>query len=195
MLIAALGRSGSAAKILGAEMDIASGAALIAALAGALGVFWTIYSQVHERSGALQAQRASQNLELMERIGLGGADGDSDAQETQALHDRQVHSLKRIIRLNTAAFVVRSLKPVPSLWSIGLLLVYSVVSFALGRVSILAGEVLTSEGVGNLIVGWVLILLGTAGLFMMCVLFVRRIDRIQQHKAAGIDPKRVAKKR
>ena len=173
-------------------MNVASGAALVTALFSALGVCWTIYSQLRERRGAVQVQRASQALALMEEIGLGGMDRVSDEHEMQALHDLQVHRLQRVIRLNTAAFVARSAEPIITLWSLGLMFLYSVALYVLGSISLYAGGVSSSERVGNLVLGGILVLLATGIFFATLIRLTKRLNLIQQHKAAGVDPKRMA---
>jgi hypothetical protein len=167
-------------------------AAWFAAISATAGLIWTGVSQSRQRSARAQsegAEQAGRLPELMTNIDLAGSDTTLLEPKRRALHNEQVHDLQRLIRLGSADFVARSLKPpvgrlfiwVTGLYSLGILV---------GAVSlfVVAGHTSGSEQLSNVIGGCTYAAIAFAGAIVFGALIDRRAAHLKQAHAAAAEP-------
>jgi hypothetical protein len=161
------------------------------ALSATAGIIWTGVSQSRQRSARAQAEGAEQAgrlLALMNEIGLGGSDQSLDPTVKRDRHVEQLHDLQRLIRLGSADFVARALKPPVSKLLIWVTLLYSVGLIA-GTVGLLiaAGNSKGKEQLNNLIGGITYGVIGLAAVVVLVTLVDRRHAYVKQVAAAAVE--------
>lgn len=172
-------------------MTASDPATWFAALSATAGIIWTSMSQSRQRSARAQAEGAEQAgrlLALMNGIGLGGSDQSLDPTVKRDRHVEQLHDLQRLIRLGSADFVARALKPPVSkllIWVTGL---YSagIIAGAVG-LFIAAGNGKDKEQLNNLIGGVTYGVIGLAAVMVLVALIDRRHAYVQQVAAAAVE--------
>lgn len=179
-------------------MNASDAAAWFAALVTAIGLVWTGASRARERRARAQSERAEQAarlLALMRDIELGGTDPTLDIRTVRARHAAQLQDLQRVIRIGTADFVARSLKPPVARTMIVVAALYALLLFGVGFTLAIDGGNTESERIANFVVGVVYIVLGIGGAVMAAVMLDRRNTHFAQLAAAAAERTEAVEKR
>lgn len=157
---------------------------------GLLTLAWAIVAYIRDSSGkrqADQAERAARMITLLREIDLGGADVGLDSTAARTLHEEQISSLQRVIRLGAVDFSDRALRSGLSIFATTAIAGYSVFFGVLGiNISANNGVTDPAEKVVNSVSGLTLIGLGVAGRVVVVVSWRRRRKSSRRQRAAGI---------
>jgi len=163
---------------------------VIAAIA-TLSFVWNVVTYARANRGrkrAEQAEQAGRLLELMNRVGLGGATVGLDTTRAQELHDIQVQRLQQVVRVGVVDFTARALRP-GTPWTLLVLFVFYAGLFVVAGMNILSD----STGMDSLSrsisasAALVLFTLAAVTIWGCAVAAWRRWVRWSQQLAAGIE--------
>ena len=156
-----------------------------------LGFAWSVFVYTRDngtRKPAERAERAGNLVQLLNTIDLGGADVGLDVTAVRARHEEQLRDLHKVIRLSSAEFVTRALRPALSSATVLFISTYSVAFFFFG-ISIFEGAKPGADAatrVGTASAALVFIILGILGAVSAAVAVVRRAAFVERQRRAGI---------
>jgi hypothetical protein len=124
----------------------------------------------------------------MKEIGVNGSDPILDDNQKAERHGDQLQDLQRLIRLGSADFIARSLKPPVTKLIIWITVAYSIVLLGAGVLLLVAaGSTKGSEHLSKLVGGWTYVAIGLAGAVVVGGMIDRRLAYLRQVDAAGVE--------
>ena len=156
-----------------------------------LGFAWSVFVYTRDngtRKPAERAERAGNLVQLLNTIDLGGADVGLDVTAVRARHEEQLRDLHKVIRLSSAEFLARALRPARSLLTLTFIGIYSLVlifigisSFTLEKPGAPAADLAATANTGLVYTS-----LGVLGILWTIVAYVRHAAFVERQRRAGI---------